>query len=51
MTKTTMKLVDETTGLMKCSKCGRTSSPMQKPDVGKVYRGSLQCPYGCKVED
>ena len=32
-----------------CKKCGQTWSPSIKPDSGgKFFRGSWQCPNGCK---
>ena len=43
------KLLDARTGLMECTQCRQRWHANIKPDSGsKYYRGSWQCPNGCK---
>ena len=50
MAKKTAKLINPETGLMKCQVCGQEWAANVKPDSGgKYYRGSWQCPKGCKT--
>lgn len=52
MTNKVMKLVEINTGKMKCEVCGYEHYAMIKPDSnGSFYRGSYQCPNGCKTEE
>ena len=51
MTKKVMKLINISTGEMECKVCGARHFACIRPDSGgKFYRGSWQCPNGCKVE-
>ena len=48
MTKKVMKLINISTGEMKCKICGARHFASVKPDSGgKFYRGSWQCQNGC----
>ena len=45
-----MKLVDPNTGRMKCKVCGAEHFANIRPNSnGRFYRGSWQCPNGCKL--
>lgn len=51
MTTKVMKLVDAHDSVLECKKCGQRTHAAIKPDSGgKFYRGSWQCPRGCKLE-
>ena len=46
-----MKLIDPNTGEMECKVCGARHYARVKPDSGgNFYRGSWQCPNGCKLD-
>ena len=46
-----MKLIDPMTGKMVCKVCGMQHFANRKPDsYGQFYRGSWQCPSGCKID-
>jgi hypothetical protein len=50
-TKKVMKLVNSNTGEMECKVCGTRHIARVKPDSGgHFYRGSWQCPNGCKLK-
>jgi hypothetical protein len=51
MTKKMGKLLDGRTGLMECKICGQRWLANIRPNSGgRYYRGSWQCPNGCKFE-
>lgn len=51
MSDKVMRLVNPDTGLMECKVCGARHQAQVKPDSGgKFYRGSWQCPNGCRIE-
>jgi hypothetical protein len=52
MTKKVMKLIDPYKGLLQCKVCGQLVFGMIKPDSGgHFYRGTWQCPNGCRLEE
>lgn len=52
MTWKAMKLIDPQTGEMQCRVCGHTHHGKLEPGTGgKFYRGTWQCPHGCKKEN
>ena len=56
MTEKMMKLIDDRSGLMECKICGsRTYASLQSgveraDGVTRYYKGSWQCPKGCKFK-
>ncbi len=46
----TMKLHDPSSGRMRCTLCGAEHHAQIRPG-GRYYRGSWQCPSGCKPSD
>ena len=47
-TRKVMNLLDASTGLMECKVCGYQHWANYK-EGGRFYRGSWQCPNGCKL--
>lgn len=44
-----MRLIDARTGKMACKECGAVHYANIRPNSGgNYYRGSWQCPAGCK---
>ena len=50
MSKKLGELLDPRTGLMECKVCGKRWLANIKSG-GKYYRGSWQCPNGCKLDE
>lgn len=47
-----VEIVRDYPAIFRCKVCGGTWGPSIRPDSdGNFYRGSWQCPYGCKPED
>jgi hypothetical protein len=50
MSKEMMKLLNPSTGEMECRVCGRRYHANLRSS-GRYFRGSWQCPAGCRLED
>lgn len=50
MTKKVMRLLNPATGLMECMICGHRHFANLRSG-GYYFRGSWQCPNGCRIED
>jgi len=46
-----VKILNERTSKFQCRVCGKVWWANINPDTGKFYRGSWQCPMGCKLKD
>jgi hypothetical protein len=45
--RTVGRLVDPSSGLMRCKVCGGHWTADIEPGAGRYYRGSWMCPNGC----
>lgn len=46
-----VEIMDDYPPKFRCKKCGVVWLPNIRPDSnGRFYRGSWQCPYGCKPD-